>query len=180
MQTIASPASPIAKMDALSLRLKQRRDELDAISKQIDAEQKAIFLRHRAALREAFGKVAGAQAALTAEVTTHPELFVKPRTLTLHGIKFGFAKGKGRLVIEDETKSVALARKHLDAEKADLLIRVVESINKKAAAGLTAAELKKIGIQIEEAADEMVLSFVDSELDQLLERLLKQAQEDAQ
>lgn len=178
MQTIAT-ATPLAKLEALSLRLKQRREGLQAVVDKINTEQRAIVAKHRAALREAYGLAAGAQAALQAEVEAHPELFVKPRTFTLNGVKFGFAKGKGRLVIQDEAKAIELARKHLDPDQAKLLIRVTEEINKKAAEGLSVAELKKLGMHVEEAADRVVLSFPDSALDQLLERLLKDAQEEA-
>lgn len=177
MQTIAS-ASPIAKMDALALNLSKRRSELAAIVDEIDTAQRAVMTKFRARLREAYGKTAGAQAALQAEVQENPGLFVKPRTITLHGVKFGFQKGKGRLVIVDEAKSIELARKHLAEDQVKLLVRVAEEINKKAVAGLSAAELKKIGIHVEAAGDEVVLSYTDSALDKLLERLLEQAKEE--
>lgn len=178
MQTIASPASPLAKIDALALRLKQRRDELQAVITKIDDDHTAVTRKHRPALREAFAKCEGAQAALHTEIQANPDLFVKPRTFTLHGVKVGFAKGKGRLVIVNEAKTIELAKKHLDPEQVALVVRVTEAINKKAAAGLTAAELKKIGMHIEEASDEVVLSFVDSALDVLLARLLEQSKDD--
>lgn len=176
--TIIATASPLAKIDALALRLKQRRDELQAVVTKIEDEHLIVTRKHRAALREAYAKCEGAQAALHSEIDANPGLFVKPRTFTLHGVKVGFAKGKGRLVIVDEAKTIELARKHLEPEQVALLVRVTEAVNKKAAGGLTAAELKKIGMHIEEAGDEVVLSFVGSGLDVLLARLLEQAKED--
>lgn len=177
MQTIASP-SPIAKMDALAANLAKRRAELADLVAVIDNEQRAVLAKHRADLRAAYGKTAGAQAALQAVVQEHPECFVKPRTLVLHGVKFGFQKGAGRLMINDEAKTITLIRKQLDEAQAAILIKVVESINKKAAGNLTASELKKIGMHIEEAGDRVVLSYVDGALDELLNRLLADAKEE--
>lgn len=178
MLTITNP-SPIAKMDALAANLAKRRAELADLVAKIDTKQRAVLTEYRAELRAAYGRTAGAQASLQAVVQEHPECFEKPRTLVLHGVKFGYVKGAGRLVINDEAKTIALIRKQLDEAQANLLIKVVESINKKAAGNLTASELRKIGMHVEEAGDRVVLSYVDGALDELLNRLLADAKDEA-
>ena len=176
--TIATAPTPLAKIDALAFNLSKRRSALSDLVNEIETEQRAVLARFRVKLRDVYGTTAGAQAALQAEVEEHPELFVKPRTLTLHGVKVGFTKGAGRMEIDDELRTIALAKKHLDPEQLALVVSVRESINKKAAAGLTVADLKKIGIRIEETGDRMVLTYTDSALDKLLERLLADAKDE--
>jgi len=46
---------------------------------------------------------------------------------------------------------------------------------KKAACNLDAATLKRLGIEIADAGDEVVIAPVDSALDKLLDRLLEEA-----
>lgn len=176
MPTIAKP-SPLQKIDALALALSKQRAALSDLVATIDAEQRGVILRHRVALREVFGKTQGAQLALQAEIEANPELFVKPRTIVLHGVKVGYTKGKGRTVIIDEAKTIELIRKHLPEEQAGLLIRKVESVQKDALGQLTAAELKKIGVHVEAATDRVVLSYVDNAVDALITRLLEDAKE---
>jgi hypothetical protein len=175
--TIATAPTPLAKIDALALNLSKRRAALADLVAEIETEQRAVLARHRVKLRELFGMTAGAQAALQADVEAHPELFIKPRTLTLHGVKVGFTKGAGRMEIDDEARTIALAKKHLAPEQLALVVSVKESINKKAAASLSIGDLKKLAIRIEETGDRLVLSYTASALDALLERLLADAKE---
>lgn len=177
--TIATSPTPLAKIDALAFNLSKRRAALADLVAEIETEQRAVLSRHRVKLRELYAVTAGAQAALYADVEAHPELFVKPRTLTLHGVKVGFAKAPGRMEIDDEARTITLAKKHLDEEQLALIVSVRESINKKAAAGLSVADLKKLGIRIEETGDRLVLTYMDSALDALLERLLEDAKDEA-
>jgi hypothetical protein len=93
-------------------------------------------------------------------------------------VKVGVTHGAGRKEIYAELRTIALAKTHLDHEQLALVVSVRESINKKAAAGLTVADLKKIGIRIEETGDRMVLTYTDSALDKLLERLLADAKDE--
>ena len=72
---------------------------------------------------------------------------------------------------------VARIKKHLP-EQADVLIRTKEAPVKEALAQLTAAELKKIGVTIEDAGDTVVIKPVDSEVDKLVDALLKGAASD--
>lgn len=103
-------------------------------------------------------------------IESSPELFVKPRTHTVYGIKFGLKKNKGKLIASERT--VELLKKQFQDRPE--LIRVKEEPDMKAIAGLSAAELKKIGVTVTADSDEVVIS---SDFDKI-EKLIKDLVED--
>lgn len=127
-------------------------------------------------IRSAVGQTAEKHAALRAAIEAAPELFVKPRTLTIAGVRVGFMKQRGQVVIEDEEAVIARIRKLLPEEQADLLIRVRESVHKPAVYDLTAADLKRLGITVTADADMVTIKPVDGEVDKLVAALLAEAE----
>jgi hypothetical protein len=73
---------------------------------------------------------------------------------------------------------VARIKKHLP-EQADVLIKLKETPVKDALAQLSAAELKKLGVTVSEAGDQVVVKPVDSEVDKMVDALMKEAGEEA-
>lgn len=130
--------------------------------------------RHLGGIRRAVERAAASEEALRSLVQAAPELFVKPRTLVLHGVKVGWVKGKGALDITDAERTVQLIRKHLP-ELADTLIRVVEQPHKPALLTLSVADLKRIGCTVIDAGDAVVVKPVDSDISKLVDALLKAA-----
>ena len=130
------------------------------------------------ALHEALATAEGAQAALRAELADHPELFQKPKTWTLHGIKIGFRKGSGKVEweIEDE-QLVAKIKKRFgtDSEQVRSCIRVIEKIDSDALRDLEAKDLAALGVTIEDVVDVPFIKAETSEADKLVKRLLKEA-----
>lgn len=129
-------------------------------------------------LRVAIDAAAGAWSRLEQLVREHPELFAKPRSLSMHGIEFGWKKGAGRLEIDNEDKTVALIRRHLP-EQAGVLIATKEVPVKKALMQLQAAELAKIGARISGTGDGVFIKPADSQLDKLVKALLTAEAADA-
>lgn len=127
-------------------------------------------------LRQCIDAGGAAWSALEAEIKAHPECFVRPRTMSLHGIKFGFAKGKGGLEIADPDRTVALIRKHLP-DQADVLIATREAPVKDALAQLPADQLKRIGVEVKGTGDTVVIRPADSDLDKLVKALVGEAAE---
>ena len=91
-----------AVRDTLGLRAGALNDDIEV------AKRKAMR-----GLRASVAAVTEAQSGLLATITASPQLFTKPRSIVLHGIKLGFAKGKGRIEWEDDAQVVKLVRKHL-------------------------------------------------------------------
>jgi hypothetical protein len=125
-------------------------------------------------VRSAIEVASGAWSALEADIQAHQELFVRPRSVVAHGIKFGLAKGRGGLVIEDEDRTVALIRKHLP-DQADVLIATREMPVKDALVQLPAADLKRIGVQVKDTGDQVLIKPADGEVDKLVKALVAAA-----
>lgn len=115
---------------------------------------------------------------LRALVEANPHLFIKPKTVVLHGVKVGFEKGKGTLTFEDADQVVKLIKRKLP-DQADVLIATKEAPVKKALAQLTVAQLKSIGCQVDEAGDRVIVRAVDSAVDKLVNALLKSLSDEA-
>ncbi len=124
------------------------------------------------AIRLLAEKAAQAQKELYLAIEGHPEEFVKPRTRLLHGIKFGYQKRKGEVTWEDEIRVVYLIKKNFP-ELVDGLIRTKETPNKSALADMAATDLKKLGVSVENDTDEVVIKATDSEIDRIVEAILK-------
>lgn len=165
--------------------------DLDSISKQTDAFAAARQLlaervtalnegmtqlrrQHMAGIKRALAKAAEAEAELREMVRSSSPIFVKPRTRVIAGVKVGFQKGKGVMNIPDAAAVVARIKKHLP-EQADILIATKETPVKDALAQLDGADLKKLGITITDAGDQVVVKPVDSEVDKMVDALLKAA-----
>jgi phage host-nuclease inhibitor protein Gam len=138
--------------------------------REMEDEIAAIRRKYTPIITEQAVKAKEIRAELAEAIESAPELFVKPRTQTIYGIKFGLKKNKGKLIASDRT--LELLKKHLpDAPE---LIRVKEEPDMKAIAFLSANELKRIGVTVTSDTDEVVIS---SDFDKI-EKLIKDLVED--
>lgn len=137
----------------------------------------ALKRDHMPALKRAITRAAEKHDQLKQLIEANPALFVKPRTVVYHGVKIGFAKGKGGISFDDADQVVRLIKKHFP-EQADLLVNTVEKPAKDALAQLTVAELKKVGCSVVDAGDSVVIKPTDSEVDKLVDALMKGATEE--
>lgn len=131
----------------------------------------ALKTDHMPALRESIGEATAAWDGLLTLVQANPQHFKKPRTVVMHGIKFGFEKGKGGLDIVDPDKTVTLIRKHLP-DQADVLIATREVPAKDALAQLPADQLKKLGVNLKGTGDRVVIRPADGDIDKLVKVLV--------
>lgn len=153
--------------DVLASRLQSLQDEIDAITKK---RMRGIRLALRAA--------AASEAALRDTISENPELFNKPRTRVFYGIKLGLQKGKGEVVIANKPRTVQLIAKHLTSQYEDL-VKITHTPIASAVGKLPAAQLRKIGVEVRNSGDQIVLKPVDSALDKQVAALLKEAVDDA-
>ena len=153
------------------------REQLRVACDALKCAQDALAREHLPGIRRAVKRAAEAEGVLRELVAEHPDLFVRPRSIILHGIKVGYQKGRGGIAFDDAERVVALIRKHLP-EQADTLIKTSEAPVKPALAQLTVAELKRIGCQVIETADEVLIKAVDGEVDKLVDALLRGATEE--
>jgi hypothetical protein len=135
------------------------------------ADLKAEYLP---ALRDQVARVKMTHDALNAHILAHPDLFTKPRARTLHGFKVGYRKLEGKIVFSDEARSIDLAIEKLTADQVELLIRQTYSINKDAAAQLPDNDLKRIGGEITDPVDQVVIQSATGDVTRLVEALIKE------
>lgn len=158
--------------DRLAQELAAARMMLKERVSALEAEVAALKKKNLPAIRKWAEAAAERQQALHQAIEEHPENFVKPKTMILHGIRFGYQKRKGEITWDDEAKVVALIRKHFP-EMEEVLIRVVETPVKKALGQLPAADLKKLGVSVENDSDEVFIKATDSDIDRIVEAILK-------
>lgn len=154
----------------------EARAYLTGVITELQAELERIKHPVLPVIRQAVGRVAEAHARLFASIEAAPHLFTKPKTQTIDGVRVGYMKQRGQVVIEDEAKTIERIRKLLPAEQAELLIRIRESVHKPAVYDLTAGDLKRLGISLTDDEEAVLIKPVDTEVDKLVSALLKEAE----
>jgi len=149
-------------------------EDVRELHTEIDREKRKAL----PAIRRNVASAKDAEAALRAAIGDSAELFVKPRTITAHGVKVGYAKGKGKVTFEDGDKVVALIKKHFSEEQAELLIATTEKPNKEAILTLPAGDVKKISCAISGTGDQVVVKDTASDVDKLVTALLEENAEE--
>lgn len=170
----------MAGIEDKTLVYAQARERLAAIVTALHDALEALKRDRMPELRQAVQQAAQAEAELKALIEAAPDLFDKPRTRILHGVRVGFMKQRGQVLVADEAATVARIRKLLPAAQAELLIRVRESVHKPAVYDLQASDLKRLGIAVEADTDAVVVKPTDSAVDRLVAALLDAAAETAE
>lgn len=134
----------------------------------------ALHREQLPAIRRAVKRAAAHHDALRSLIESSPELFVKPRTLIMHGIRLGYQKGKGALEWDDEERVLQRIRSQLP-EQAEYLIACKYAPVRDSMLRLPAADLKKLGVRIAGDGDEIVIRPVDGAVEKVANALLKSA-----
>lgn len=158
--------------------LRAARDTLTERATALHDELEGAKRRSMIGLRNSVAKVAQAQSELLALIDDAPHLFIKPKSMVLHGLTLGYRKGKGSIDWDDDEQVVKLVRKHFP-EQFEVLIKVTEKPVKTAMANLSVAELKKIGVTVEDTGDVAFAKDATATVDKLVKALLKGAEEEA-
>lgn len=138
----------------------------------LNAEIEAVKQKRLKKLRECVALATETGDELLALVSESSELFKKPKSAVLHGIKLGFKKEKGKISFTDEDQVLKLIRKHLP-DLADVLIVTTEKPSKEAMNNLEAGQLKKIGVTVTADSDVAFISDPASDVDKIVNALLK-------
>ena len=173
----------LGEIEKITKGFSEARQQLADRVRALEDEIQTIKRRKLPGIKSAVNSVMAEQAQLKAAVEESRELFVKPRTIIMHGIKIGFQKAKGKISWSDDSQVIKLIKKHLP-EQAEVLIKITEKPIKDALMNVPAADLKKIGVTVDEDGDQVVIKSTDSEIDKFVDTLLKEegldkAQDDA-
>ena len=144
----------------------------------LEEAREALMKTELPKLRRALAAASQSEAELIAIINDSADLFVKPKSVIFHGVKVGFQKGKGKIEWDDPDHVVKLIHKHFP-EQADVLIVTTEKPAKDALGNLSASDLKRLGITIEDSGDVAFARPVDGAVDKLVKALLKAASDEA-
>ena len=171
----------MTQLTAIEARAKlyaEAREKLAAIVSDLNAGIEALKRNAMPEIKRAVARAGTHHDELRALIGAAPELFVKPKSMTINGIKCGYQKGKGKIEWDDPDQVVRLIKKHFP-EQADVLIVTTEKPVKDALNSLTVAELKRLSCSVVEGGEVIFVKPVDGAVDKLVDALLKEATEDA-
>jgi hypothetical protein len=146
----------------LSDKVKELNDEIDSVKR-----------KHMRYIKSFAEDALEKKSLLSNAIDESKDLFEKPKSIILHGMKVGLQKGKGKITIPDEEKTILLIRKNL-SDQADILIKTEEKLVKPALNNLTAGELKRVGLNLVESTDEVLIKPTGSDIDKIVNALLKE------
>ncbi len=177
ISTLENHVGPsLAGLETLTREYADRHRQVGRLADEMQGELDRLKARHLAGLREAVRLSRAARAQLDAGIQAHPELFDRPRTVIMHGVKIGLAKGKGRLTIADERATILKIKQMFGPNAADFLHLTV-SPNKTALGELSAGALKKLGVTVAATGDVVVIKPAAGGLEQFLSLLLPELPE---
>lgn len=163
----------LSEIEKLTKAFADVRQQLAERVRSLEDEIMGLKRRRLPVIKNTVNAVIERQSHLKAALEDSKDLFVKPKTLIIHGVKVGFQKAKGKITWADDAQVVKLIKKHLP-EQADVLIKTTEKPIKDALTNLPAADLKRIGVTVEETGDQPVIKATDSEIDKFVDGLLKE------
>lgn len=150
----------------------EAREKLAVLVTELNDGIEALRRESLPAIKRCLERAAQRHSELQALIQASPGLFVKPRTVVMHGIKVGIEKGKGKIEFDDAEALVKLILKHLPDQQNTLIQTTCKPL-KAALAGLSVKELKALGCRVEEAGDVVVIRPVATEVDKLVAALIK-------
>lgn len=166
-------------IEKLAAKMAAVRDALAGTWMAQQEEKAGIDKRFLPLIRKLTAEFKTAHERVSEAVAAAPELFVKPRSVILHGIKAGFQKGKGAMDWDDDEQVVKLIKKHFP-ELQDVLIKKTEKPVKAAMNELPTADLKRIGVTVEDTGDVAFVKLADGDIAKMIKALLRDAPEEVE
>jgi hypothetical protein len=171
----------LAEIEKMTKDYADSREKLSNTVRLLEDKIETLKRQYLPGIKTQVGIAAAKKLDLKNSIEDSRTLFTRPRTVIFHGIKVGLQKGKGKIEFEKEQIDhiVRLIEKYFP-EQAEVLIQTTKKPIKKALEGLSVAELKKLGIEIDDTGDAVVIKPTDSQIEKLVEKLLKEKDEETQ
>jgi hypothetical protein len=166
----------MATLGEIELLTKDYSDSYSKLSdkvQELNDEIEASKRRHMRYIKTFAEEALERKSKLSNAIEESKDLFTQPKSIVIHGMKVGLQKGKGKITIPDEEKTILLIKKVLP-EQADILIKTEEKLVKPALNNLTAGDLKKVGLNLVESTDEVMIKPTGSDIDKIVNALLKE------
>lgn len=153
-----------AARDVLRERVQALKDEIEAAKR-----------RRLRGIRAAVQATAAAHEDLWQLVDGSRELFVKPKSMVIAGIKVGLQKAQDGLDWDDDAAVVALIEKHLGEDQVKVLVKTTKKPIEAALKELDDADLEKVGVRSTKGGDVVLIKPVDGEVGKMIDAMLKDA-----
>lgn len=163
MNTNPNQDTKLQQIESATLEFALARQRLHTLVADLNAQIEQLKLARHATLHAATSELAQRQDELRGLLAASPELFVKPRTATFHGIKVGWQKGKGAIEFTDPDRVVTLIHRHYEAAEATALLHITERPDKEALAKLSVTLLRKLACTVTETGDQIIIRPMESE-----------------
>lgn len=144
------------------------------IKEELDTEIDAVKAKYSTAFAEASKNAGEAYQMLLTLVESSEELFLDKKSMSINNVKFGYRKKAGTIDIDNETFTIDKLRE-LFPKDVDKYLSTKISISKKALNNLTAAELKKVGVNVIQDSSEAFVKLTDDEVQKLIDALVKES-----
>lgn len=161
----------------IETKAKAYADRRALLAERLTALDTALTLVKKLHLKELKRHVkltAETQVELFNAIDSARDLFDKPKTQIFHGVKVGLRKGKGKMEWEDDAALVSLIKKKFP-DHVDQLILTTEKPSATGLEDLDAAELRKLGVTVEDAGEQVVVKSIETDIEKLVKALLKSA-----
>lgn len=170
-------ATTITEIRAAAQRLADAHREsvsrATALENELNKAVTPIYSAHRVGLDAAAEEEASAKASLQALVDAAPQLFSRPRSILVDGVKAGYRKGEDELDWDDAATVIKRIRALPElADMAQVLIRTEETLNIAALAELTSTQRQRIGVRRIAGIDQNFISFTDTDVEKLVKAIL--------
>ena len=138
----------------------------------LETELAALKARHIVNIGKQFTCTANAKLKLSFALQQNPGLFEKPRTRVFDGVKVGYQKQKGSIIMADEPTTIARMQKILGDDEAAHYLNVKVTVNKTAINDMPAETMRKLGIELTADTDAIIIKPMDSALEKSINALL--------
>lgn len=165
--------------------LSESRDTLSGLFLTLQAELDVVKNGAMPAIKRVARQVAKQHSELLDVIRENPDLFVKPRTYVVEGIKFGLLASQGSLTWDDDdavcSRIFALASAGvIPADQVDLLVVVTKKPVATAIKQLTPDVRRRIGVRLEGDGDQPLIKSVDNTIEKAVTSVINAAIKEAQ
>lgn len=177
----------LAEIRLAAERLANAHNDTTGCAALMQAEIKSaiapILERYKATLDRYAAAEAEAHQALAALLIAAPQLFVKPRSLSVDGVRCGYIKTPDTVDWSDDAEVIARI-KAIRPDLAPVLIRTQESLVVDALGGVDAKDLISFGVRTITGADNHFITVGDNDAEKLTKLVIaaaasRQGEEDA-
>lgn len=170
----------LADLQKRAEELSRLRDALAAQYTALEAEALQLKQMREPAIRRITRQIVRHHNELAELIRANQQLFVKPRTCVVDGLKFGLQKHKGRMSWDDdEAVCERIARLAADGvmtrEQASMCVAARLRPVAAALEQLDGKLLKRLGITVSADTDAPLIKSVDSEIERAVNAVIRQA-----